>query len=142
MIHGYAAGMLKNQASGALVVDVEDWKVNKNGYGIYGDKYKVNGGDACGGYITLYANSAMNYVRVTLEDGNYTLPHIIFPPLDITNADGFLGWKCLGWSVSEHAGRTVPQSYIMPYGTDGYIISNGIIKFRYSNDIRNGEELA
>ena len=124
------------------VTDLKGWKVRGVTVGIY----KVLDSDATAlgsdGFILIYSNMAATYVVYTGANGSYSVPYSISPPPEGPGVIGFKGWKLVGWEVTANSSRKVPQSYTMPYGTDGCIVSNGTIKYTYSNDLRNEEELA
>jgi len=121
------------------VSGVKGWKVKGAEVGTY----IVDPDDAAdigGGYILLYDNAAADYQLHATSEGYYKLPYCIMAPPDDPGLMNFKGWKLMGWEVITTPGRSVPQSFTMPDGTDGYIVKNGTIKFDYKNDLRNGEE--
>lgn len=136
------ATVTKDRSEGDKVADLKGWKVRGTTVGIY----KVLAADAAAlgsdGFILIYSNMAATYVVYTGENGYYSVPYSISPPPDDPVVIGFKGWKLVGWNVTANSGRNAPQSYTMPSGTDGYIVKGGTIKFAYSNDLHNGEELA
>jgi len=131
--------VLKNKSVDDVITGIKGWKVRGFEIGIY----TVRAADAISdGYILIYDNAAATYLVHSNGNGNYTIPYCIMAPPEDPGIEGFKGWKLIGWQVIGTPGKDVAQSFTMPYGTDGHIVSNGIIKFRYSNDLHNGEEIA
>ena len=125
----------KTKDAGDPISDSRGWKVKGKDVGTY----TVNSSDAsAGGYILLYNNESCRYLAHTDGKGNYILPNCVFAPPDSLWGNDFNGWTLLGWSINTTTGKLVPQSLVMPYGTDGYIVKNGTIKFTYINDLENG----
>ena len=137
MVDRYTVTVKEDLASNDSVSDVRGWKVRGAEIGTY----KVNASDAGpGGYIVLYHNTSFRYLQHTDAGGKYTLPYCVYAPPESVWKDAFTGWRLLGWSVSTSMDRLVPQALIMPYGAEGIIVNNGMIKFTYVSDPDNGND--